>query len=92
MNKALFPSLFIISIIVCSTASAGSGPDSIKLKTVVPFQHWKHQSSNGSECFNCHKADGARIENWGKEVAHELCISCHDLNDKGPVECKQCHR
>lgn len=75
-------------------ASKGAGPETINMKTgslPLPFPHWKHQILNGSECFHCHKADGGKIENWGKEAAHELCIPCHDMNDKGPVECKQCH-
>lgn len=92
MNKTVCIVLFLVNVMACSTVFAGSGPDSIQLKTVVPFQHWKHQVSPGVECVNCHKPGSGKIENWGKDAAHELCIACHDLNEKGPVECKQCHK
>ncbi len=100
MTKMLLLTVLLTSFFVCSTAYAGStpqgaGPEVIHMKmgaVQLPFQHWKHQVNNGSECFHCHKADGGKIKGWGKETAHELCIPCHDLNDKGPVECKQCHK
>jgi predicted CXXCH cytochrome family protein len=92
MKTILSAAFFICNIMVCSAVLAGSGPEVITMKTVVPFPHWKHQIYNASECGNCHKAEGGKIVGWGKEAAHELCISCHDLNDKGPVECKQCHK
>lgn len=99
MKKILLLTALLSSSIAYSTAHAdarkGAGPDVINLKMGVvqlPFQHWKHQASNGSECSHCHKGEGGKIEGWGKETAHTLCIPCHDLNDKGPVECKQCHK
>lgn len=99
MKKILLLGALLSSTIVYSTALAaapkGAGPDVINLKTgsvQLPFQHWKHQVYNGSECSNCHKGEGGKIEGWGKEAAHTLCIPCHDMNDKGPVECKQCHK
>lgn len=70
------------------------GPDTIKLKMgekTLSFKHWKHQKINNNECFHCHKPQEWKIKKWDKEVAHEICIACHDLNDKGPVECKECH-
>lgn len=97
MKNIVLLAALLASLMVYSTVHAvtpkGAGPDVITLKTVqVPFQHWKHQVNNGSECFHCHNAEGGKIKGWGKEAAHELCISCHDLNDKGPVDCKQCHK
>lgn len=101
MKKKVMLLVVILSgILVYWTDSAkavnGAGPDVISLKTGVaplPFQHWKHQALNGGECSNCHKVEsGGKIEGWGKETAHGLCIPCHDLNDKGPVECGQCHK
>jgi predicted CXXCH cytochrome family protein len=99
MKKILFPAVLLSSILASTTAFAdtpkGAGPEVINLKMglmQLPFQHWKHQAFNNSECFHCHKAEGGKIEGWGKETAHNLCIPCHDLNDKGPVECKQCHK
>lgn len=70
------------------------GPEIIQLKMgpkVQIFQHRKHQNSNKNECFHCHKPQEWKIKKWNKEIAHEVCIACHDLNDKGPVECKGCH-
>lgn len=71
------------------------GPKIINLKMgvmVLPFEHRKHQKDVNNECFQCHpKKTGGKIDNWGKEMAHSLCISCHDLEEKGPIECKQCH-
>lgn len=99
MKKIMLLVVMLSSIEVYATdsadAAAGSGPEVINMKTgsvPLPFPHWKHQVFNGSECFHCHKADGGKIEGWGKEAAHGLCIPCHDMNDKGPVECKQCHK
>lgn len=70
------------------------GPEVIKLKMgdkTLDFHHRKHQKRNSNECFHCHKPQEWKIKKWDKEVAHEICIACHDLNDKGPVECKECH-
>lgn len=96
MKNIVLPIALFLSIAAYSPVLAGAGPEVIKLKTGVeplPFAHWKHQLTNGSECFHCHKgAEGGKIEGWGKEAAHGLCIPCHDLNEKGPVECKQCHK
>lgn len=97
MRKRMLLIATLSGIVFCSTVLAdtpkGSGPEVISMKTVVMlFPHWKHQVYNGSECFHCHKAEGGKIDGWGKEAAHGLCIPCHDLNDKGPVECKQCHK
>jgi predicted CXXCH cytochrome family protein len=93
MKKNISSTFLISGVVVCSTVFAGSGPDLINMKTVAaPFSHGLHQTYNGSECSNCHKSDGGKIAGWGKEAAHGLCIPCHDLNEKGPVECKQCHK
>jgi hypothetical protein len=70
------------------------GPEIIKIKmgdNTLNFYHRKHQKRNNNECFHCHKPQEWKIKKWDKEVAHEICIACHDLNDKGPVECKECH-
>lgn len=70
------------------------GPAMLELKMgskPLIFPHLKHQKVTNNECFHCHKAQEWKIREWDKEVAHQLCISCHDLNDKGPVECKGCH-
>ncbi len=73
------------------------GPEIIihKMKDSKPLElkHWEHQKrmkKNG--CSNCHRGEIGKIEGWDKEFAHMVCIPCHDLNDKGPVNCKECHR
>lgn len=96
MNKNILLAVLVSGVMVCASVYAeapkGAGPESISFKTLkMPFPHWKHQVYNGSECFQCHKTDGEKIAGWGQEAAHTLCVSCHDLNDKGPVSCKQCH-
>ncbi|MDD2365767.1 MAG: cytochrome c3 family protein [Desulfuromonadaceae bacterium] len=93
MNRVSIFVIFLSIIILSSAAYAGSGSEFISMKTVSdPFSHWKHQKMNKSECDNCHEAEGGKIAGWGKEAAHTLCIPCHDMNEKGPVECKQCHK
>lgn len=91
------PLLVIIGLplaVLAAETPENAGPEIIKLnmgpKTFV-FQHRKHQTSNNNECFHCHKPQEWKIKKWDKEVAHEVCIACHDLNEKGPVECKGCH-
>src|SRR5690349_409008 len=71
------------------------GPEVIDLKMgimILPFQHKKHQKSLNNECYLCHKTVDGKIDGWGREVAHTICIPCHDLYEKGPIECRQCHR
>jgi cytochrome c553 len=80
---------------IVMAAPANVGPEFISLKNgPVPlrFPHRDHQALQNSECFHCHKPDKFKIDNWGKDVAHSMCISCHDLNDKGPVKCEECHK
>jgi hypothetical protein len=71
------------------------GPEVVRLKMKdleLPFQHWKHQKGLNDECFHCHSKTLGKIENWGRDTAHNLCISCHELEDKGPVYCRECHK
>lgn len=94
----LFISLLVIICLPLNILAAETpknlGPDIIQLKMgakAMKFQHWKHQKLNNNECFHCHKPQEWKIKKWDKEVAHQVCIACHDLYDKGPVECKGCH-
>lgn len=78
-----------------SNAVQDPGPEILKLKigtSFMSFQHRRHQNLQHSECFHCHLPNKWIIDNWGKEVAHSMCISCHDLNDTGPVKCGECHK
>ena len=99
MSRVILSVMLLItcfsSVPAFSAAEPNPGPEVINLKngtTPLPFSHRKHQKLQSSECFHCHKADKWKIDNWGKEVAHEMCISCHDLNDKGPIKCESCHK
>jgi len=91
--------LGLLSITTVSSAAvqgnpAIKGPEVIKLKmgdTVLPFKHWVHQKNLNNECFHCHNTKIGRIDDWGKDTAHKVCIACHELEDKGPVTCPQCH-
>ena len=70
------------------------GPDIIKLKMgelYMNFRHWEHQKSNNNECFQCHRSDGWKIGPWDKEIAHQICITCHENIKRGPAECSGCH-
>ena len=56
----------------------------------VQFNHKKHQEML-KNCKACHEKPG-RIEGFGKEKAHKMCIDCHKAKGKGPVTCKDCHK
>lgn len=90
----LSPVLYLCTIVQAAEIPQNRGPAVIDLKMgkeTIKFQHLEHQKRNNNECFHCHKPQEWKIKTWDKEVAHQVCIACHDLNDKGPVECKGCH-
>ena len=60
----------------------------------VKFEHKKHQELLKKNCKTCHVKKIGKIEGFGKDVAHKLCIDCHKTksNGKGPVTCKACHK
>ena len=99
MMKRIVLVLGLLSITTVSTAAPtdtakNNGPEVINLKmgdAELPFKHWSHQKSLNNECFHCHNTKIGKIDGWGKETAHKVCIACHDLEDKGPVACRQCH-
>jgi predicted CXXCH cytochrome family protein len=99
MMKRCVLVLVALSVTAISSAALAETPKNggrevIKLKMgelELPFQHWKHQNKLNNECFQCHATKIGKIDGWGKETAHTLCISCHELEEKGPVSCQQCH-
>lgn len=99
MIKRLALTLGLLSIAAVSSAAVQSpgkngGPEVIGLKMgdmELPFQHWKHQTRLHYECYHCHNTKIGKIDNWGKDTAHTICIACHELEDKGPTTCLQCH-
>ena len=83
------------SVLLTTASQAGGTPDVINFKMgamTLAFQHKKHLTALNNECFHCHKTENGKIDDWGKETAHTICIPCHDLYEKGPTECKGCHK
>jgi len=100
MARYLFVSLILLlSLLFTSTVFAvkpeNIGPKIIKLKMgekTIDFTHQKHQKLTNNQCWECHDKKNGKIENWNQATAHKICIPCHDLNEKGPVSCKGCHK
>jgi predicted CXXCH cytochrome family protein len=90
--------LFLVSTLSSSLFAAqpqNTGPDMIKLKMgkkTLDFTHRKHQKLTNNQCWECHDKNNGKIPKWGEPTAHKLCIPCHDLNEKGPINCKECHK
>lgn len=85
----------LLAVTVMAASHEGNGPPLIKLKMgkeTIEFTHHKHQQVTNNQCWECHDKNTWEIANWGKTTAHKLCIPCHDLNEKGPVSCKGCHK
>jgi predicted CXXCH cytochrome family protein len=87
------------SVAFTSFASAeiaeNTGPGVIDLKNgsaVLVFPHRNHQTLYKGKCHICHTSEGFKIGTWGREVAHELCISCHTKKSHGPTTCVECHQ
>jgi predicted CXXCH cytochrome family protein len=89
-----------VTVIAGAVAYAAEKPPQDKGREVMvfkmgimelKFQHWKHQSLVKNDCQACHKRGIGVIDDWGKETAHRVCIPCHDLENKGPVQCHDCH-
>ena len=101
MLRYLLLLLLAVAALLCNTdlhASAKPdylGPDVIKFKMgakTVDFSHYKHQKLVNNQCWECHDKKLGVIDNWSEATAHKLCIACHDLHEKGPIECKECHK
>ncbi len=59
----------------------------------VKFNHKKHQEML-KDCKTCHTKKPGKMEGFGKDMAHKLCIDCHKTKSKGkgPTSCKGCHK
>lgn len=65
--------------------------DVIEMKRGVKFDHKAHSEAL-KECTKCHtKAEGGKIEGFGKDYGHNTCKGCHSAT-KGPTGCKDCHK
>lgn len=100
MRRYFIFSLVILLSLLFSTAAMAAtpenkGPQIIKLKMgkkTIEFTHHKHQQVVNNQCWECHDKKNGKIDNWSEATAHKLCIPCHDLNEKGPINCKGCHK
>jgi len=87
-------SMTAISSAALAQTPKNKGREVIKLNMgdlQLPFKHWKHQKDLNNECFHCHNSKIGKIDGWGKDTAHKICIACHELEGKGPASCRQCH-
>jgi Class III cytochrome C family len=83
----------MIIALLAITAFAGTAfaSDVIELKKGVSFKHKAHAEAL-KDCTKCHaKAEGGKIEGFGKDFAHKKCKECHTDMKKGPTACKGCH-
>jgi hypothetical protein len=83
----------MIVAVLAVTVFAGSAiaADVLEFKKGVSFKHKAHVESL-KDCKKCHeKAEGGKIEGFGKDVAHKKCKECHSEMKKGPTSCKGCH-
>jgi hypothetical protein len=84
----------VIVAVLAVTVFAGSAiaADVIEMKKGVSFKHKAHVEVL-KDCTKCHaKADGGKIDGFGKDLAHKkACKDCHSTMKKGPTNCKGCH-
>jgi predicted CXXCH cytochrome family protein len=83
-----------VAVMVAFSASAAEPPKApITLPAKngnVTFEHSKHSQL---KCETCHAtAAGGKIEGFGKDKAHGLCVECHKKEAKGPSKCADCHK
>ena len=84
--------IFIALLTVTAFAGSALAADVMEMKKGVTFNHKAHAEAL-KDCTKCHaKAEGGKIEGFGKEAAHsKACKDCHIEMKKGPTKCKECH-
>lgn len=95
MIRTFLNLLLIFLVFTVDSFADNSGAAVIKLRMgnkVLDFTHHKHQKLTKGQCWECHDKTPGKINNWGESTAHKICIPCHDLNEKGPITCKGCHK
>jgi hypothetical protein len=84
----------MILAVLATTVFAGTAfaADVVEMKKGVSFKHKVHAEAL-KDCTKCHaKAEGGKIEGFGKDYAHKKgCKDCHTELKKGPTGCKGCH-
>ena len=84
----------ILVALLAVTVFAGSAfaADVMEKKKGVTFKHKAHADAV-KDCTKCHaKAEGGKIDGFGKDAAHsKSCKDCHVEMKKGPTKCKECH-
>jgi predicted CXXCH cytochrome family protein len=76
-----------------ATSAFAAGPETITLEAKpgnITFPHKAHQAN--TKCATCHGAKPGKIEGFGKDKAHALCVECHKTQAKGPTKCAECHK
>jgi predicted CXXCH cytochrome family protein len=61
---------------------------------MVIFYHNNHVNEVKGDCTVCHDKTPGRIQDFGRDYAHRICIDCHkDPNGaEGPTKCDECHK
>lgn len=86
----------LFAAFLCASVAVAAEPPAVITLPAKPgevtFKHKEHQDRLKGKCETCHAtAQGGKIEGFGKEKAHALCITCHKTEAKGPAKCKECH-
>ncbi|MEI6214520.1 MAG: cytochrome c3 family protein [Desulfuromonadales bacterium] len=81
--------ILLVCFVCAINAYTADPPKILTFKNGVKFDHDGHKG----ECVSCHEGEkGAqKIQDFGKEWAHRVCIGCHASMGAGPSECKNCH-
>ncbi len=83
--------MIVAAITVIVFAGSALAADVMEMKKGVTFKHKAHAEAL-KDCKMCHeKAEGGKIEGFGKDSAHKKCKDCHNEMKKGPTNCKGCH-
>ena len=79
-------------LLVAVSSFADDGPEVLKFKNGVTFPHRSHQNYMKSDCKQCHRKSIGKVPDFGKEVAHRMCRTCHAMKQAGPAACKDGHK
>jgi len=84
--------MIVAVLVVSAFAASAFAADVMEMKKGVSFNHKAHAEAL-KDCKKCHeKAEGGKIADFGKELAHKkACKDCHSEMKKGPTSCKGCH-